>query len=307
MKKVALTMTVGAMALAWTAAAYAQTPPVPDWMKSIVKIWVTCDVRYNDGTVAAGQVFSGTGTVLTAAGKVVSAAHVGSRCISGTEQWRAGPVTSVYAEPTPVAAWTVTRTTQLLDPAQNVRDLALFQISGAQAGELRPIVVATDSPVPGDPIRVVGFSDLPFEYLPVRQAGVSVLTTNLISAWADGAAYGGAAQRLHYSGAALPGMSGGPVLNARGQLIGVHSTRTTANINDVLNTNCSMPPAPDDTAWTLDRKKTCYGNAVLFEVPLAGGGTRTQTVNVQPNSLKTVLDNYAWATGAAVIPTDWRQ
>jgi hypothetical protein len=275
--------------------ASAEQRELPGWARSLVKIWTTCQITTSSGAVENKEL-EGTGVVLTATGNVATAAHVGRDCEGGTNiKWRVGPIVSLkaaYSSPAP--RWNATLHQRLVDNLKNptTHDLALLKVTGAAAGELTPIKIAKEWPVPGDTIQVAGFSDLPFFWLgdpAAKDAGPTIFTTQLMSAWAGGT---GAPQRLHYGGGGLSGLSGGPVVNGRGELIGIHSSRASANVTNVLSTNCSDGPCDS-------------GLSVAFQVPKSGGGTETQIVRANPVGLKGVLENYGWATAISRIPAEW--
>lgn len=174
------------------------------------------------------------------------------------------------------------------------QDLALYKVRSGQP-RLQSARLARDLPLPGDPVRVAGFSDLPFIVASdaIRVAGVSVYSTTLTSVAADAA---DSPLRLYYPGGAWPGMSGGPVYNARNEVIGIHTSRATGNVQNLLNQSCD-PGVPG---------QNCWGNAIGFDLPAPGNQTRRQIINVNHDALKSILDNFGWATSVHAIPAGWR-
>jgi hypothetical protein len=138
---------------------------------------------------------------------------------------------------------------------------------------------------------IAGFSDLPFEFLRSphsRRGGLTINRLNLISVAAD---QNDVPFRLHYPGSTLGGVSGGPVFDAEGRLIGIHSTRTTRNIVNLINATCN-PTATD-------------GNCIRITIPGSGGATVQQPIGVNFESVKNVLENYSWATSIHALPQGW--
>ena len=255
----------------------------PNWANSVVKIWYQCD----------GKTYSGTGVIVSKSGYILTAAHVGRDCngISNTAI-QIGFGNSAYNVPqkTFTASLIKSATDNVGNP--NVYDLKLLKIDNTNGIVLNPASFSTVLPFPGDEIWIAGFPDLPFNYLSQTQASLSVFKTNLLSCFAEGS--NNIPTRLHYGGNSLPGFSGGPLFDKSGRLIGIHSTRTTANINNLLNTNCNETTA-----------NPCYGNAIRFPVLTANNQVVSQVINLDYNALKTVLDNYSWGTSVWRIPQEW--
>lgn len=255
----------------------------PNWTNSVVKIWYQCN----------GNTYTGTGVIVSKSGYILTAAHVGRDCndIANTTI-QVGIVNSAYNVPqkTFTASSIKSATDNVGNP--NVYDLKLLKIDNLSGEILSPVSFSTVLPFPGDEIWIAGFPNLPFDYLSQTQASLSVFRTNLLSCFGEGG--NNIPTRLHYGGNSLPGFSGGPLFDKSGKLIGIHSTRTTANINNLLNTNCNDTNA-----------NPCYGNAVRFPVLTANSQIVSQVVHIDYNALKTVLDNYSWGTSIWRIPQEW--
>ncbi len=255
----------------------------PNWTNSVVAIWYECD----------GKIFSGTGVIVSNSGYILTAAHVGRDCnnVVGTKI-KVGLGNSVYAIPqkTFTASFVNSTTDNVGNP--NVYDLKLLKIDSTEGVQLTPASFSTVLPFPGDDISIAGFPDLPFNYLSQRQSSLSIFKTNLLSCFDEG--NNNIVTRLHYGGNSLPGFSGGPIFDKSGHLVGIHSSRTTANINNLLNTNCNETTA-----------NPCYGNAIRFPVLTADNAIVSQVVNLDYIALKTVLDNYSWGTSIWRIPQQW--
>jgi S1-C subfamily serine protease len=198
---------------------------LPSWRTSVVLIRVTCST--------SEPPYLGTGVVVGDSGLVMSAAHVGNACPSVTEVTM-GAVRSPYAGPrAELAAVRIRRRVDGEDEEPSgatkvgwYEDLALYQISNMTSSGLTPARISPDYPVPGDEVTIVGFAGLPYWYkdAPPSSPGLTVFKTTLVSvaANADDVPY-----RLHYTGATLPRVSGGPVFNKAGELLGIHSGRVT--------------------------------------------------------------------------------
>jgi len=230
-------------------------------------------------------------------GEVLSAAHVGSHCLS-VDKAAVGIIRSPYAAPgndltaTLKARISDNRTSFDRKAAENAefQDLALWKIDTMQGSGLIPAPIAGSFPIAGDPIEIVGFANLPFGHTVNGDAGKhSGAGVTRYRAWISsvgGTAGANLPYRIHYPGFTTQGLSGGPVFNAAGELIGIHSSRYARPVDNALFTGC-------DTA-----KPNC------FAVRSAdGSGTTTTGLNV--DALKTMLDNYAWATSVFAVPTDW--
>lgn len=257
---------------------------LPNWTKSVVKIWYECN----------GNIYTGTGVIISKSGYIITAAHVGRNCdnTAGTKI-KIGLVESTYTVPQQkfTAKQMYTVTDNVGNP--NVYDLKLLKIDNLNGTELNPAVFSSALPFAGDEILVAGFPDLPFIFLnSQKQAPLSVFKTSVLSCFAE--SNNGIPTRIHYGGNSLPGFSGGPIFDKNGKLIGIHSTRSTANISNLLNTNCT------DTS-----DKPCFGNAIRFPVLTTGNILTTQVINLDYNALKTVLDNYSWGTSIWRIPQEW--
>lgn len=261
----------------------ANNSTAPNWTNSVVAIWYECN----------GKTFSGTGVIVSKSGYILTAAHVGRDCnnVGGTKI-KVGLGNSVYA--IPQKTFTASMVNSITDNVDNpnVYDLKLLKIDSTNGVQLTPASFATILPFPGDDVSIAGFPDLPFDYLSQKQSSLSVFKTNLLSCFDEG--NNNIATRLHYGGNSLPGFSGGPIFDKSGNLVGIHSSRTTANINNLLNTNCNETTA-----------KPCYGNAIRFPVLTAANTVVSQVVNLDYNALKTVLDNYSWGTSIWRIPQQW--
>jgi Trypsin-like peptidase domain len=258
---------------------------MPAWASSVVKIWYECN----------GTTYTGAGVIVSNSGYILTASHVGRDCsgISSTSI-QIGVVSSAYIQPQP--KYTATLIDQITDNAgnPNVYDLKLLKIDTTGGIKLTSAAYATTLPFPGDDIFVAGFPDLPFTFLSQKQASLSVYKTNVFSCFAE--AGNNIPTRIHYGGNSLPGFSGGPIFDKTGHLIGIHSTRSTANITNLLTTPCG------DSANT---QNPCWGNAVRFQLLTKDNRLVTQEVNINYNALKNVLDNYSWGTSIWRIPQQW--
>lgn len=262
------------------------------WLNSLVMIKITCHPGENPWTAA--------GVLIAATGEVLTAAHVGATCPQQTEA-KVGRVRSLYSAPgSELSARLIHRLVdgetspspgQIAEPV--FQDLALWKIEDMTGSGLTPVTIAQDFPLPGEAIEIAGFSGLPYGHSlngdRGRNAGPGLtrFRTYLTSV---GATPADVPYRLHYTGDTLEGVSGGPVFNARGELIGIHSTRATRWMNDVLTSPCA-PDAP-------------VGSCVSVVVP-AGAATAASTVGVHIKGLKKVLDNYSWATSIFAAPETW--
>jgi hypothetical protein len=256
---------------------------VPEWSKSVVKIWYECN----------GNIYSGSGVIISKNGYVITAAHVGKNCNNNNDpKISIGVVSSIFKAPQ--KQFTAKFVDSMTDSVTNTNefDLKLLKIDNLNGAEIYPAIFSSILPISGDDIQVAGFPDLPFAYLRQKEAPISIYKTSILSCFAE---EDNVPVRLHYGGNSLPGFSGGPIFDKNGKLIGIHSTRTTANINNLLNTNCM------DTVSNTP----CYGNAVRFTILTEGNKTTTQVVNLDYNALKSVLDNYSWGTSIWRIPQKW--
>ena len=257
---------------------------LPEWSKSVVKIWYECE----------GNTYTGTGVIVSKTGHIITAAHVGRPCNnSNNTKINIGLVNSAYS--TPVQSFTASLINSATDNIgnPNVYDLKLLKICNLNNSELIPAVFASKLPFAGDEIFISGFPDLPFIFLNNQKtASLSVYKTNVLSCYSEN--NNGIPTRIHYGGNSLPGFSGGPIFNKNGELIGIHSTRSTANITNLLNTNCT------DTS-----DNPCWGNALRFQVLSSENEVSTQVIHLDYNALKNVLDNYSWGTSIWKIPQAW--
>lgn len=195
-------------------------PNLPAWTRSIVKIFISCE----------GGLWTGTGTVVSDRGHVITAAHIGSACVGRPTQIRVGFIENPYREPPQQhpARLLWRRSDGVRNAAEkeliivNYEDVALYQIDNLDTRDRR-IEIETRVPLPGEAITIAGFSNYPFKGLPHSSiGGLSLYPTHVSSVAADGNLR---PFRLHYSGSTMSGMSGGPVVNDAGRLIGVHSAR----------------------------------------------------------------------------------
>ena len=265
---------------------------VPAWQNSVVAISVDCG--------HANGPFFGSGVVVSPGGLVLTAGHVGRDCLNVTTAM-VGALRSPYAAPAmTLSARLVARRVNGTDnPDSSVvlnareEDLALWQIENFNSTSgLRPATLATRFPAPGDAVTIAGFSRLPYRWLNFnhpRQAGLTLNRLNLISvaAHANDVPF-----RLHYAGTTLAGVSGGPVFDEEGRLIGIHSGRATDDIFNLLSTTCD----PSSSG----------GSCMTVSVPAANGGTATGAIGVNLGSVKEILENYSWATSIHALPADWR-
>lgn len=261
----------------------ATTVTVPDWVRSVVLLQYNCD----------GVPYAATGVVISKAGHILTAAHVGKDCKGNPiKKMQVGVVNSVYGQPQKL--YTATVVDRAADNSESVYDLKLLKIDNLNGAQLVPAPFATALPLPGDEISVAGFADLPFAFLSQNQASLSVYKTGILSCFAE--AGNGIPTRIHYGGNTLPGLSGGPIFNSNGQLIGIHSTRSTATISKLLTTPC---------ADAANQQSPCYGNAIRFQMLNPQNKVVTQEVHLDYAALKNVLDNYAWGTSIWRIPQQW--
>ncbi|HEX7240632.1 MAG TPA: serine protease [Longimicrobiaceae bacterium] len=261
---------------------------MPSWARSVVRIWFECN----------NTIDSGAGVVISKSGRVLTAAHVGRSCTSNQTRIFVGFVTSPYQPPT--RQYAASRVHTSVDNLGNptAYDLALLQIVNPDSSTLHPAVVSRALPMPGDDALVVGFPRLPYQWLPGQpEPNLSVLRTHLLSV-ATATPTDTVPSRLHYGGGTLSGMSGGPVFDRNGHLVGIHSARATANIVNLLNENC---PSADYQA------NRCSGNALRIDYRDHAGANRTQVVNVSYFDLKALLENYGWATSIWRVPESWLQ
>jgi S1-C subfamily serine protease len=214
----------------------------PDFRNSIVMISIQCPGDTRPYPLGAGVVVSGDGLVLTAA-------HVGKNCPHITAA-RMGAVTSPYQAPgTNLQAVRIKRRVDRTDEAPDAattavgvfEDLALYRITNMAGSGLVPATIAKRYPVPGEDVMVVGFAGMPFWYAgaPIRDPGLTIFKTSLSSVAADTQ---DVPFRIHYTGATLPGVSGGPVFNSNGELVAIHSGRIA---------NCCSPAniVLDNYSW----------------------------------------------------------
>lgn len=263
---------------------------LPTWSRSVVYVRIYCP--------GEAQPYTGTGVLVRSSGEVLTAAHVGSRCLA-TRVAKMGALRSPYSAPgEELTADLVHRVADNdhapdQDAVQNsaYQDLALWKIRDLSGSTLVPATISSDFPVPGEEVEIVGFSGLPFWHANSsgRNAGPGLtrFRTALSSIAASAA---DVPYRLHYTGATLPGVSGGPVFDRQGRLLGIHSARTTGTIRDLIQTPCTPPS---------------FGNCVTLSFPGGGGTAAQQTIGVNFSSVKSVLDNYSWATSILAIPTGW--
>ena len=206
---------------------------LPAWTRSVVKIFVRCN---NDN-----RPWTGAGTVVTEGGLVLTAGHVGSACIGRSDTTvRVGFISDPYREPAETFAATFVRRIADDDANPNAaavngssrRDLALLQINPTTPIAFPALPIDRTNPLPGEEVAVAGFSNAPFSnQVPVTVAGLTIFRSDLISV---GATAAGAAYRLHYGGGTMMGASGGPVIDADGNLIGIHSARRDNGPADLL-------------------------------------------------------------------------
>lgn len=254
---------------------------LPTWTQSIVKI------QYKVGP-GNDSIFTGTGVIISRSGYVLTAAHVGKGLVRRTVI-SIGQPTSVYAAPS--FQYTATEVAQL--PIDNKQDLKLLKINNPNNVQFPAATFATVAPFPGNDISVAGYPDLPFRGVGLLGA-LSIYKTTILSGYSD--ANTNIPTRLHYGGGAMEGFSGGPVFNDRGHLLGIHSGRVTANLENLLKDSDSCNDAPGNS---------CFGNVLRFPVMGPGNQTRTQTVAINYYNLKSVLDNYCWGTSIWKIPQVW--
>jgi len=235
-------------------------------------------------TCGPGDVYEGVGVVVAKSAEVLSAAHVGSHCLD-VKKAVVGTIRSPYAAPGNDLTATLqhriadNRTTFEREAVEKneFQDLALWKIDTLEGSGLVPAPIAKAFPIAGDPIEIVGFAGLPFSHTingeagKHRGTGVTRYRTWITSVAAS--AERNIPYRIHYPGFTLPGLSGGPVFNAAGQLLGIHSSRYSKPVDNALAAGCGTG------------KPNCFGLDVV--------------------ALKTMLDNYSWATSVFAIPADW--
>lgn len=261
---------------------------LPAWRTSVVTIRITC---------GDGNRYEGVGVVVKGTGEVLSAAHVGSHCLE-VHKAAIGIVRSPYASPgddltaTLKARIADDRTSFDQEAARKIdfQDLALWKIDDMRGSGLTPVKIAKRFPIAGDPIEIVGFSNLPFLHTRNGNAGLNSGTgITRYRTWISsvgGTAGSNLPYRIHYAGFTLPGLSGGPVFNRRGELIGIHAGRYAKPIDNALYSGCD----------------TSKPNCVAVR---AQDGTGATTIGVNTDALKTMLDNYSWATSVFAIPAGW--
>lgn len=256
----------------------------PEWTESIVKIWYEC----------GGKIYTGAGIIVSKSGYILTAEHVGNICgTNSTTVIKVGFVDNFYD--IPKQSLTAIEVNSLTDNPDNATsyDLKLLKVNNLNGRLIKPIELSKSLPMPGDNIFIAGFPDLPFIFLQNQKlSSLSVFKTNILSCYDE--AKNGIPTRIHYGGNSLPGFSGGPIFNDENELIGLHSSRTTANISNLLNTIC------EDSS-----NNNCWGNAVKFDVMSADNTVRTQTININYIALKNLLDNYSWGTSIWRIPQGW--
>jgi hypothetical protein len=174
------------------------------------------------------------------------------------------------------------------------QDLALWKITNMTGSDLVPATLATTFPMPGEQIEIAGFAGSPFWHTINGNFGANAgpgLTR--FRAWlaSVGASPQDVPYRLHYPGYTLSGVSGGPVFNAQGQLIGIHSTRTSLEIKDAILTTC-----PTDGRAV---------NCINVTVPGPNNSQVQRTIALDIGGLKNMLENYGWATSIFAIPPGW--
>jgi hypothetical protein len=260
---------------------------LPSWRSSVVMLRITCE---------SGDTYEAVGVLVRKTGEVLSAAHVGSRCL-GVDKAAVGIVRSPYA--TPGNDLTATLKARIADNVTSLnqkavedaafQDLALWKIDNMERSGLVPARIAKSFPVAGDPIEIVGFANLPFTHSINGEAGKnSGAGITRYRTWISsvaGTKGTNVPYRVHYPGFTLQGLSGGPVFNASGELIGIHSARRSRPIEQALFTGC------------VTAKPNCVA------VPSDGSGTSTLGLDI--DALKTMLENYSWATSVHAVPTDW--
>ncbi len=288
------------IAAIWSAAAQAQVDPrataalgqMDAWLRSVVYIRISCP--------GATYPSVGTGVLIRGTGEVLTAAHVGSDCPAVTTA-RMGRIRSLYSAPGTELTATLKRRISdnraTPDQAQirsaEFQDLALWKIDNLTDDNLVPAKMATAFPMPGEPIEVAGFSGLPYWHGLNGTAGANAgpgLTRFRISLASVGASAQDVPYRLNYIGGTLAGVSGGPVFNAAGDLLGIHSTRTTQLIKDTMMVGC-----------TAGKDHNC----VEVMVPSTGSSSARSTIGLGILGMKGLLENYSWATSIFAIPSGW--
>lgn len=278
---------------------------LPAWARSVVKIWVQCQLP--DGTMSLPG--EGAGVIVHKDGLVLTAAHVGKDCVGKPGLvTRIGPVDQIYFEP--AQKFTATLVARQVDnnPSPgannleliNEQDLALYKIDNFVQGASTVAKLSKKTLIPGQPLAVAGFPNLPVWFTPghpgpagAKKIGFSLYKTHLLSVAATSA---GVPFRLHYGSGTLEGMSGGPVFNEAGELVGIHSTRSTKGVFDALLDACDKPS-------TNNRK--CFGNAITIPKGQLQGATEDRTVYLDVAAIKNILEGYAWATSVNAIPPAW--
>lgn len=276
---------VGAQDDPRVAAAFAR---LPQWRKSVVVLRVTC---------APGDVYEGVGVLVRSTGEVLSAAHVGSHCLDRATA-SVGIIRSPYSAPGEDLTATLKGriadnvTAPSKDAAERsvFQDLALWKVDSMVGSGLVPAELAKGFPVAGDPVEIVGFANLPFGHRANGTAGehsgtgITRYRTWITSVGAT--KVGNVPYRLHYPGFTLQGLSGGPVFNAAGEVIGIHSGRSSRGISAAIYSGCD----------------TAKPNCVAVRSP---DGAGPGTIGIDVDQLKTMLDNYSWATSVLALPAGW--
>lgn len=277
---------------------------LPEWARSVVKIWIQCKTA--GGSLS--DPVEGAGVIIHKDGYVLTAAHVGKDCINKPGfTVQIGPIDQIYFEPAKkLAASLVARQIDNIpsnypDPKfTNERDLALYKIDGFTLGNSTVAKISSKTIIPGEALSVLGFPNLPVWFTPSHQgaatpkkAGFSVYKTHLMSVAANAS---GVPFRLHYGSGGLEGMSGGPVFNDSGELVGIHSTRAAKGAFQILVEACDTPD---------DNGRKCQGNAVVIPKSELKGAKSDRTIYVNMSAVKNILENFGWATSVNGIPPDW--
>ncbi len=218
-------------------------------------------------SVASGVVVgTGSGVILTDDGEIVTNAHV----VAGAEEVRIRLAGETEPRPARVLA---------SDPSQ---DLALLRVD--VTGLAPATIAAPDDIRVGEPVVAIGFA--------LALAGGPSVTTGVVSALdrtlvtADGA-LGGLVQT---DAAISSGNSGGPLVNARGQVVGINTAVATGNASRAVS-NVGFSISARTLLGRIDALRASATGEPLREGFLgvtieerADGGAGARIASVSPDS-----------------------